>query len=84
MVRVSFCLDRITLEQLAKGRVAEPECSHLEAHVRSCPRCGAAYEAQFTPLIEAIRTPPPAEDEAERRLIEGLIEKLKALRRPSR
>jgi len=81
MVRVSFCLDDVTLQQLASGRVGEPVCSELEAHVRGCSRCTAAYEAQFDPITRALRTPPPQESEDERRLIAGLIQRLKDQRR---
>jgi hypothetical protein len=80
MFRVSFCLDEMTLQQLACDQVREPERSELEAHVRSCRRCLAAYESQFTPLVQALRLPPPAESDAERRLIAELVEHLKSLK----
>jgi serine/threonine protein kinase len=76
MQPTSSCLDEPTIRRLASGQMDEQEAAPLERHLRECPHCRAAYDALFTPLIDAMRTYEPREALCEREQIDQLIARL--------
>ena len=56
MLNVRSCLDESTMLRLAGGRLPEDEEAALDEHLRLCSGCSAAYDRQFDPVIEALRS----------------------------
>ncbi len=81
----SACPEIRNLERLVLGQIAGPEAEALEEHVARCDRCGVAVSRLKAedPLVQAMRVPVPLVGEADRKLVQDLIAKLKVLSPPS-